>query len=118
MTHEYVVALGGEISGALDADGHRATAIAWAIDRILAVGADRPVRAISRGDSTFLDLAGCVVTALDPAVTLEPGAPADLVFWSPGAISPGNSERPVAVLHDGAFTSGDPRRGPFGPASA
>lgn len=70
MTHEYVIALHGRIEpvGA-DARAGAATAIAWAADRVLAVGPDGIVRSISRGDSTFLDLRGCVVTALpaDPA---------------------------------------------------
>jgi hypothetical protein len=65
MTHEYIIATGGRIgssgSGGVDAEG---TAIAWAADRVLAVGSDEAVCSISRGDSTFLDLGGCVVTAL------------------------------------------------------
>jgi len=118
MTHEYVVALGGVIVGAVDADGEPATAIAWAADRILAVGHDGPVRAISRGDSTFLDLAGWLVTAPDPGGTPEPGAPADLEFRRPSSLGRGAPEPPSAVLRRGVFTSGDPRRGPFGPAGA
>ena len=47
-----------------DRDDANATAIAWAADRVLAVGTDDAVRSISRGDSTFLDLGGCVVTAI------------------------------------------------------
>ena len=130
MTHEYVIATGGSIMG-VAADDQAAgatggapapTAIAWAADRILAVGSDEAVRAISRGDSTFIDLAGCAVTPapadiaaaeaavragedvarvagnaaapvdlcavlaqaglLEPGVLLEPGAPAELAFWS------------------------------------
>ena len=118
MTHEYVVAVGGVVPGSLDADGRPATAIAWAADRILAIGADGPVRAISRGDSTFLDLAGSVVTALEPTVTLEPGAPANLVFWPADATGSRSDERAVAVLREGVFTAGDPRRGPFESAPA
>ncbi len=71
MTHEYVIAVGGSVLGTAAAPVGEpattsepvATAVAWAADRILAVGADDLVRAISRGDSTFLDLAGCAVTA-------------------------------------------------------
>ena len=118
MTHEYVVALGGVIVGAVDADGEPATAIAWAADRILAVGQDGPVRAISRGDSTFLDLAGWLVMAPDPGGTPEPGAPADLEFRPPGSLGRRAPGPPSAVLRQGVFTSGDPRRGPFGPAAA
>jgi len=65
MTHEYVIALDGRIDPHRPGDaGPAPTAIAWAADRVLAVGTDDIVRAISRGDSTFLDIEGCVVTAL------------------------------------------------------
>jgi hypothetical protein len=64
MTHEYVILLGGRIDAPPGPAGHAPTALAWAADHVLAVGSDATVRAISRGDSTFLDLAGCVVTAL------------------------------------------------------
>ncbi len=155
MTHEYVIGLGGRIdprpSGS---DETSCTAIGWAADRVLAVGPDDVVRSISRGDSTFLDLHGCVVTALpddperadalvreatrvDPDLDigalltgagllgrealLEPGAPADLAFWGPGAASsrpsgPADRQpecRLVAVVRGGAFTEGDEHRGPF-----
>jgi len=53
--------MGGTVVGAT-AD-LAATGIAWAADRVLAVGPDDVVRTISRGDSTFLDLGGCAVTA-------------------------------------------------------
>ena len=66
MTHEYVIALGGSVAGVAAATDAAPTAIAWAADRVLAVGSDDVVRAISRGDSTFLDLAGAAVTALPP----------------------------------------------------
>lgn len=108
LTHEYVIALGGTIVGAATATP---TAIAWAADRVLAVGSDKVVLTISRGDSTFLDLDGCRVTAHpdDSSTPLEPGSPADLDFWS-GA-------RLVAVVRDGAFTEGDEHYGPFAAAS-
>ena len=65
MTHEYVIALYGKIQPQRTGDsGPVPTAVAWAADHVLAVGADDVVRSISRGDSTFLDLGGCVVTAL------------------------------------------------------
>ncbi len=63
MTHEYVIALNGRI-GHGESEGDAATAIGWAAEAVLAVGADDDVRSISRGNSTFLDLGGCVVTAL------------------------------------------------------
>jgi hypothetical protein len=65
VTHEYTIAIGGLVgSQTRDRDDANATAIAWAADRVLAVGTDDAVRSISRGDSTFLDLGGCVVTAI------------------------------------------------------
>jgi len=113
MTHEYTVATGGLILGAAD---RRATAVAWAEGTVLAVGRDPEVRAISRGDSTFVDLAGRVVSAgrdADAAIHLfreaiaqglgasaadllgavEPGLPADLLIWScdPRTLSPRES---------------------------
>ncbi len=150
MTHEYVLALGGRVlGGAPSIDGSPApTAIAWAADRVLAVGTDDAVRAISRGDSIVLDLDGCLVTPLpdDPAraeeivrgalgaavlapgailatgETLEPGSPADLACWreepdAVGAAGPG-TPRLVAVVRAGAFTEGDPHRGPFAPPTS
>jgi hypothetical protein len=109
VTHEYVIAIGGRIAGAHGVDGRVATAIAWAADRVLAVGSDDAVRAISRGDSTFLDLGGCAVTAADPGERLEPGAPADLQFWRDEP----RSGRPVATVRGGAFREGDEHAGPF-----
>ena len=65
MTHDYVIGLGGRIECREPVTGDTPpTAIAWAADRVLAVGPDEVVRSISRGDSTFLGLGGCVVTAL------------------------------------------------------
>jgi hypothetical protein len=145
MTHEYVIGLAGVIG----AGGGRLpvpTAIAWAADRVLAIGSDAEVRAISRGDSIFLDLAGCRVTALpegltvpaagdgdgdgdgDPRVDLraatgdlESGDTADLAFWQAAPGRRGRSVpdrwRLVAVVRSGAFTQGEPHHGPFGDAS-
>ncbi len=106
MTHEYVIALGGSIQGATPG-GPAPTAIAWASDRVLAVGRDDVVEAISRGDSLFLDLEGRTVRALDVdgAATLDAGVPADLAFEADGRV--------VATLRAGRFTEGDARSGPF-----
>jgi len=163
MTHEYIIGVGGHIEaapgrlGQVPGGGHSPvapTAIAWAADHILAVGSDEVVRAISRGDSTFFDLGGTVVTALpadleradallaraasaevgidvatrlthsgllDAESTIEPGSRADLAFWRETPASPERADpwatRLLAVVRDGLFTSGDPRRGPFPPAS-
>ena len=70
MTHEYVITLGGRIEPRGRGDGEAIpTALAWAADRVLAVGSDDAVRSISRGDSTFMDVGGCIITPLpdDPA---------------------------------------------------
>jgi hypothetical protein len=111
MTHEYVIAMGGRVLGAAPGDGPAPTAIGWAADAVLAVGPDDVVRAISRGDSTFLDLAGCTVTAASSDVRLEPGAPADLDLWR--AWPPGPGALPLARVRAGAFTEGDEHCGPF-----
>jgi hypothetical protein len=63
MTHQYVIASKGRIEP-IEPGSSGATAIGWAAEAILAVGSDEAVRAISRGDSTFIDLGGCVVTPL------------------------------------------------------
>ncbi len=141
MTHEYVIALNGRVDPAA---GHTQTAaptaVAWAADHVLAVGSDDAMRALSRGDSTFLDLDGCRVTALptdldaatealrgagpsaDPGTLLrharlldsdarpETGSAADLAFWDGGRL--------VAVVRGGAFDEGDEHRGPFPSADA
>jgi hypothetical protein len=134
VTHEYVIATGGQDLTGGSADGPTPTAIAWAADRVLAVGSDADVRAISRGDSTFLDLDGCLVTAAPVDIAgaeataarssehlpqllvdagllpaddrLEPGSAADLMFW-------GHDRGVVAVVRRGAFTTGDEHTGPF-----
>ena len=110
MTHKYVIAVGGRIQGTGGHEPGTATSIAWAADRVLAVGPDDVVTAISRGDSTFLDLRGCVVAAAPGAEggDLEPGSLADLDFWE--------GPRIVARVRGGRFTEGDVRRGPFPPA--
>lgn len=59
MTHEYTVLFGGTVMAG--GGGSHATAIAWAGDTVIAIGNDADVRAISRGDSHFFDLAGAWV---------------------------------------------------------
>ena len=127
MTHEYTIATGGLVRVPGEAASRSrgpatapSTAIAWAGGVILATGSDAQVRAISRGDSTFLDLGGALVTALPEdldaagaraaAGALELGDPADLAFWPSHPASP-----PFALTRAGHFTSGDPLRGPFAP---
>ncbi len=140
MTHEYVIALNGRIEPDLSGDGV-STSIGWAADAILAVGPDDVVRAISRGDSTFLDLEGCVVTPLpddlhDAAAVVRRSAPRTMdidrvlveaeLLDADASLEPGapadfviwdlrDPARPrlKAVVRDGHFTEGDEHRGPF-----
>ena len=113
MTHLYTVATNGVVLG--NSSSGTATALAWAGDTILAVGDDTTVRAVSRGDSTFVDLAGRAVSAgrdvaeatqrmrevvrrgaTDLSVgELEPGSPADLLIWShdPRQLAPGAADQ-------------------------
>ena len=140
MTHEYIIALNGRVEPDLSGDG-AATAVGWAADAILAVGPDDVVRAISRGDSTFLDLSGCVVTPLpsdlhDAAAVVRRSGPrtADIdrvlveaeLLYADASLEPGapadfaiwdlrDPARPRlrAVVRDGHFTEGDEHRGPF-----
>jgi predicted amidohydrolase YtcJ len=117
MTHEYVIALGGRIRvSAHEVPGEApASAIAWAADRVLAVGSDDAVTSISRGDSIFLDLGGSVVTTspADGADELEPGSLADLDFWDADPSDPAGRPIIVASVRAGAFTQGDEHCGPF-----
>ena len=140
MTHEYVIALNGRVEPDLSGDG-QATAIGWAADAVLAVGPDDVVRAISRGDSTFLDLRGCVVTPLprdlhDASAVVRRSAPrtTDIdrvlveaeLLEADASLEPGTpadfaiwdlrdpaKPRLKAVVRDGHFTEGDEHRGPF-----
>ena len=92
MTHRYTLLVRGTvISGGGEPD---VSAIAWAEDTVLALGSDDDVRAVSRGDSHVIDLAGaCVVPLGDgsegphgldaswtPEATLEVGGRADLAI--------------------------------------
>jgi hypothetical protein len=111
MTHEYVVAVGGRVepcpAGSTVAV---CTAIAWAADRVLAVGADDTVRSISRGDSTFLDLGGCIVTPL-------PGDPARADALVRAATrQAGAGIEVVALLIEAALLPGDAVLEPGSPA--
>ena len=135
MTHEYVIALNGHIEPDPGGDSEE-TALAWAAGAILAVGPDDVVRAISRGDSRFLDLCGCVVTPLpdapsqaDALIREEHALGADVarLLVESGLLSAEASLEPgapadlafwgetglVAIVRDGHFTQGDVHRGPF-----
>ena len=139
MTHLYVIGLGGRIEPATNQDAP-ATAIGWAADAILAVGSNPNVGAISRGDSTFLDLGGCHVTALPDDIEAAIAAarlgeaPSDQQrdvgarLVSAGLLPAGSlletgspadlafwddAGELLAVTRDGLFSQGDPKRGPF-----
>jgi hypothetical protein len=100
MTHEYVIAY----NGIVEPRRHEAaTAVGWAAEALLAVGSDATVRSISRGDSTFIDLDGCVVTALPSDVgladalvraTTDPGLDIGRLLTNEGLIDPGATLEP------------------------
>jgi predicted amidohydrolase YtcJ len=106
VTHEYVILTGGIVlpDGADAPRGrHRATAIAWAEDTILAIGSDAAVRAVSRGDSHFSDLRGAFVVPVRGR--LEAGGPADMaVLDGDPAMGPA---RTIAVLRGGHVVEGE-----------
>lgn len=111
MTHEYTLLSGGRvIRGASQPD---ATAIAWAADTVLAIGTDEEVRAISRGDSHFVDLAGLTVVPLTADGTvrwpsggvLEIGGRADLAVLARGDEAKADP-RTIAVIRGGRVVSG------------
>jgi hypothetical protein len=108
MTHEYTIATGGVIAGTPTGPGIQpATAIAWAADTVLAVGTDAEMRALSRGDSIFLDLAGATICATRPVGgPLATGDPADLdVRAADGTL--------IARVVAGHFDHPDPHHGPL-----
>lgn len=135
MTHEYVIALHGHVEPDPTGDSEE-TALAWAKGAVLAVGPDDVVRAISRGDSTFLDLGGCLVTPLpeapsqaDSLIREERASGPDVarllvesgLLSSEASLEPGapadlafwDDSGLVAIVRDGHFTDGDTHRGPF-----
>jgi hypothetical protein len=138
VTHEYVIALNGHIEPDPGGEAEE-TAVAWAADAVLAVGPDDVVRAISRGDSTFLDLCGCLVTPLpdapsqaDSLIREEQATGADVarllvesgLLSAEAALEPGapadlafwDESGLVAIVRNGHFIDGDTHRGPFPPA--
>jgi predicted amidohydrolase YtcJ len=106
VTHEYTILLGGTVipgGGAPDA-----TAIAWAHDSVLLVGSDESVRAISRGDSHFVDLGGRFVVPL--GAPLGVGSQADLAVLEQDPRATVSPPRRVAVVRAGRVVEG--RLGP------
>lgn len=100
MTHEYTILTGGTVLAGKGAP--ECTAIAWAGNTVLFVGSDEDARAISRGDSHFIDLAGAFVAPVGES--LEAGGPADLaVLDQDPRIS---SARTLVLIRDGRIVSG------------
>ena len=135
MTHEYVIALNGHVEPDPGGESEE-TAVAWAAGAVLAVGPNDVVRAISRGDSRFLDLHGCLVTPLPEAPSQADslirekraqGAEVARLLVESGLLSSEASLEPgapadlafwdesglVAIVREGHFTDGDSHRGPF-----
>jgi hypothetical protein len=82
MTHLYTLLIGGRI----DPGPGRppATALVVAAGTVLLVGSDAEAAAISRGDSTTVDLAGARIVATG---ALEIGAPADFDVMRPDGVA-------------------------------
>ena len=95
MSHLYTLLVGGVVSPGGGAP--EASAIAWAHDTVLMIGSDESVRAISRGDSHVVDIAGMTVVPLGEK--LEIGGPADL------KVLDGNSNA-IAVVRAGRVVEG------------
>ena len=125
VTHEYTLLIGGTVIPSREHPD--VSAIAWAADTVIALGSDDDVRAISRGDSHVIDLAGAFVVALGqgteahwpPDSTLEVGGRADLAVL---ATDPRRTEAPagrrlsaLAMVREGRLVAGmlpgEPRSG-------
>ena len=95
MSHLYTLLVGGVVRPGGGAP--EASSIAWAADTVLMIGTVDSVRAISRGDSHEVDIAGMTVVPLGE--TLEIGGPANL------KVLDANS-RTVAVVLGGQVVEG------------
>jgi predicted amidohydrolase YtcJ len=118
VTHEYTLLVGGTVIPGGEAPD--ATAIAWAEGTVLAIGPEAGVRAISRGDSHFVDLHGAFVVPLAPdtevvwpsSATLEVGGRADLAVLprDPRLEAAGDVEArpvtPLALIRGGRVVTG------------
>ena len=112
MTHEYTLLVAGIVLPG--GDEPDATAIAWAAGIVLAVGSDEAVRAISRGDSLLVDLAGATVVPSGRDVgtvwpthgRLEVGGAADLCVLDRDPRQTGPPVRVLARFRDGRLASG------------
>jgi hypothetical protein len=105
MTHEYTLLVNGTV---LPGDGAEpCEALAWAHETILAVGSTSAIDAISRGDSTRIDLHGAFVVSPGGRI-LEPGEPANLDVLEGDPRLPGGS-RTLATVRGGRVTQGSLR---------
>jgi hypothetical protein len=96
VTHEYTLLVGGVVRTGPGLP--EASALGYAHGTVLAVGSDREVRAISRGDSRVVELRGRLVLPAGPA-TLEPGSEASF-----RVLDPTGSE--IATVERGRVTRG------------
>jgi len=101
MTHLYTILTSGVVLPGGDAAA--CTAIAWAVDTVLALGSDSEVLSMSRGDSDVVSLDGrLVVPAVDRGV-LEVGGPADFAVLAAGARA---GAPVVALVRGGRLVAG------------
>jgi hypothetical protein len=113
VTHAYTLLLGGTVLPGHGQPPH--AAIAWAEGTVLALGTDDQVRAVSRGDSEFVNLRGAYVipVGLDetvmwpPTTTLEIGSPADLaILLDDPRLGPDGARPALGVLRGGHVVRG------------
>ncbi len=113
MTHLYVILVGGTVIRGRSAPD--ATALAWAGDTVLAIGTDEEMRAMSRGDSTVVELDGATVVPLQDGGSvwptngrLEVGRPASFAIVAGDPRAPGGAAAVAvrAVVRSGVLISG------------
>jgi adenosylcobyric acid synthase len=107
VTHEYTLLVDGTVLPG--GDTPPADAIAWTHDTILALGSTEAIDAISRGDSSRLDLHGAFVVPLDPGTTLDVGGSADLRIVDRDPRIHGSVPRTLAVVRNGRAVEGSLR---------
>jgi len=101
VTHEYTILLGGTVIRGGDAAD--CSALAYAHDTILFTGSDADARAISRGDSHFIQIDGKFVAPFDDEI-LDAGAPATFALLD--ADPRAGPTHTLALVRDGRLASG------------